>query len=109
MKLIYRANTYEYNPHKTPRRPFQKVREAGAAAYNLSYRGVTYHVDPNVKQNKVSVAPAAYKLIYRGITYWVNRNAQGEITAMTSSANYFQNPTLSNPSARQKAANEYSL
>lgn len=108
MKLIYRANTYDYNPHKTPRRPFQKVRKAGAT-YNLSYRGVNYHVDPNIKQSKVSELPAAYELIYRGITYWVNRNAQGEITAMTSSANYFQNSTLSNPSARQKAAKEYSV
>lgn len=108
MKLIYRANTYDYNPDKTPRRPFQQVREA-RPAYNLNYRGVTYRVDPNAKQSEVHVKPAACELIYRGITYLVNRNAQGEVAAMTSFANYSQNSTWTNPSATQKAAKEYSL
>ncbi|MDZ4877642.1 MAG: hypothetical protein CLLPBCKN_007077 [Chroococcidiopsis cubana SAG 39.79] len=86
MNLIYRAMIYERNPDKLPDRPFQQVREAGAA-YNLSYRGVTYRVDPNIKQSEVFVKPAAYELIYRGMTYSVNRNEQGKVIAITSSAN----------------------
>ncbi len=65
MELIYRGTTYNYNPDKTPGRPFKQVREAGPA-YNLNYRGVTYRVDPNAKQSEFSVRPAAYELIYRG-------------------------------------------
>lgn len=68
MKLIYRGTSYNYNPDKTPGRPFQQVREAGSA-YNLEYRGINYHVDPNAKYSKVVVRPAAYELIFRGITY----------------------------------------
>jgi YHS domain-containing protein len=85
MKLIYRGTTYNYNPDKAPGRPFQQVREAGSA-YNLTYRGVTYRVDPNSKSAEVPIAPAAYKLIYRGITYFVNSTAQGEVTAVTQPA-----------------------
>lgn len=86
MELIYRATTYNYNPKRTPTRPFQQVREAGAV-YNLNYHAFTYRVDPNVKQSKVFVEPAAYELIYRGMTYSVNRNEQGEVIAINSSRN----------------------
>lgn len=82
MKLIYRGITYERHPSKASGRPFQQVRES-RAAYNLSYRGVTYRVDPNAKPAEVPVKPVAYKLIYWGITYLVNRNAQGEVTVVT--------------------------
>lgn len=86
MELIYRATTYNYNPNKTPTRPFQQVREAGAV-YNKNYHAFTYRVDPNVKQSKVFAGSAAYELIYRGMTYSINRNEQGEVIAITSSAN----------------------
>lgn len=71
MQLIYRGTTYERHPSSG--RPFQQVREPGAA-YNLSYRGVTYRIDPNAKPTEVPVKPVAYKLIYRGVTYLVHRN-----------------------------------
>lgn len=80
MKLIYRGTTYDRNPDKTPGRPFQQVRGNGPA-YNLTYRGVTYRVDPNSKSAEVPIVPAAYKLIYRGITYFVNSTAR-EVTAV---------------------------
>ncbi|MES1026582.1 DUF4278 domain-containing protein [Gloeocapsa sp. BRSZ] len=100
MELIYRGTTYDYNPNKAPGRPFEQVREAGPA-YNLTYRGVTYRVDPNVKQSEAPVRPAAYELIYRGVTYCVNRNEQGEVTAITSSTSPSKKRTLTIP-ARQK-------
>ena len=68
MRLIYRATTYERNPDQAPGRPFQQVRESGPA-YNLTYRGVTYRIDPNAKPTEVPVPPATYNLIYRGVTY----------------------------------------
>ncbi len=101
MEFIYRGTTYNYNPDKTPGGPFQQVREAGPT-YDLNYRGVTYRVDPNAKQSEVPVRSAAYELIYRGMTYWVNRNEQGEVTAITSSANPSKNQTLTTVPAGQK-------
>lgn len=95
MELIYRGNTYSYNPDKTPGRPFQQVRESGSA-YNLTYRGVNYRIDPNTKSCEVPRRPAAYKLIYRGMTYWVNRNAQGEVTATTASTSLSNHRTSTN-------------
>lgn len=81
MKLIYRGMTYERHPSKASGRPFQQVRESGAA-YNLSYRGVTYRIDPNAEPAEVPVKPVAYELIYRGVTYLVNRNVR-EVTVVT--------------------------
>ncbi|WP_250123427.1 DUF4278 domain-containing protein [Chroococcidiopsis sp. CCMEE 29] len=69
MELIYRGTTYERHPSKASGRPFRQVREPGVA-YNLSYRGVTYRIDPNAKPAEVPVKPVAYKLIYRGVTYF---------------------------------------
>ena len=69
MKLIYRGITYERHPSSSSGRPFQQVREPGAA-YNLSYRGVTYRIDPNAKPTEVPVKLVAYRLIYRGVTYY---------------------------------------
>lgn len=62
MKLIYRATTYDYNPSKAPSGPFQQARDSGPA-YNLTYRGVTYRVEPNAKPAE-PVLPATYTLIY---------------------------------------------
>jgi YHS domain-containing protein len=69
MELIYRGTIYERHPSKASGRPFRQVREP-EVAYNLSYRGVTYRVDPNPKPMEVPVEPVAYKLIYRGVTYF---------------------------------------
>lgn len=87
MKLIYRGITYERHPSSSSGRPFQQVRESGAA-YNLSYREVTYRVDPNAKPAEDSVNSGFYQLIYRGITYLVNRNERGEVTVVTQPGGY---------------------
>jgi hypothetical protein len=93
MKLIYRGTTYNYNPaNVASRRPFQHTRTSDSA-YELIYRGNTYRVEPAAIA-KAPVKPVAYELIYRGMTYWVNRNEQGEVTAITSSANPSKHRTL---------------
>ncbi len=99
MKLIYRATTYDYNPDKAPSRPFQQVHESGRA-YNLTYRGVTYRVDPNALRVEVPVA-ATYYLIYRGVTYIVNRNAHGEVTLVNQPASTPKVGILSSPNSVQ--------
>jgi hypothetical protein len=69
MKLFYRGTTYARHPSQADNRPFQQVRESGAA-YNLSYRGVSYRIDPNAT---VELArPVVYQAIYQGIRYFVN-------------------------------------
>lgn len=78
MKLIYRGMTYERHPSKASSRPFQQVREPGAAYY-LSYRGVTYQIDPNTKPAEPA-RPVVYQATYRGITYFVKKTARGEVT-----------------------------
>ena len=79
MKLTYRGTTYDRHPSQADNRPFQQVREPGAA-YNLSYRGVTYRLDPNA-QPVESARPVTYQAIYRGITYFVRKTARGEVLA----------------------------
>lgn len=69
MKLIYRGMTYEHHPSKASGRPFVQVREPGAA-YHLSYRSVTYRIDPQTKATQVSAKLVGHKLIDRGITYY---------------------------------------
>lgn len=85
MKLIYRGTTYDYNS-SNPGRPFQQIRGNGSA-YNLTYRGISYRIDPNTKSAEVPIVPATYKLSYRGITYLVNRNTQGKISAVAQLEN----------------------
>jgi|ERR671933_1724074 hypothetical protein len=103
MKLIYRGNTYNYNPaNVTARRPFQHTRTSDSA-YELIYRGNTYQVEPTAIA-KAPVKPEAYELIYRGVTYWVNRNEQGEVTAMTLLANSSKKASMTaRPSTQQVA------
>lgn len=72
MKLIYRGLKYDRHLHKPYSHPFQLVVRSGAA-YNLTYRGVTYRVEPNAKPVKVPEKTVTYKLIYRGVSYLVNR------------------------------------
>lgn len=85
MKLIYRGTTYDRNPSQASDRPFQQFRESGAA-YNLSYRGVTYRIDPNAKPVEPA-PPEVYQAIYRGITYLVNSTGRGEVTLLASGEN----------------------
>lgn len=89
MKLIYRGNTYDYDPtehrHDNAGRPVKSAPRL-QAPYTLMYRGATYHVDPTVPQTQSSL-PRAYDLMYRGETYHVDRDAQGNLTALTQSAN----------------------
>ena len=77
MKLIYRGTTYDRHPSQADNCPFQQVRESGAA-YNLSYRGVTYRIDPNATVEPTQLV--VYEAIYRGITYFVNKTANREVT-----------------------------
>ena len=89
MKLIYRGNTYDYDPTQSrPTNAGRPVKSAPRlqAPYTLMYRGTTYHVDPTVPQTQSSL-PRAYDLIYRGATYHVDRDAQGNLTALTQSTN----------------------
>lgn len=88
MKLIYRGNTYDYDPTQArpdnaggPVKPAPRLQ----APYTLMYRGATYHVDQTVSQPQSS-HPRSYDLMYRGATYHVDRDAQGNLTALTQSA-----------------------
>ncbi|MHC5745833.1 MAG: DUF4278 domain-containing protein [Nostoc sp.] len=81
MKLYYRGLSYEYNSieaAKRATRPFAPVRHQGSA-YNLTYRGVSYSVDPNIEAAEVFTPRVAYQLIYRGVTYFVEKTHTGEV------------------------------
>ena len=82
MKLIYRGETYEYNPDVS--RPGNTGRLArpvrlAQTPYNLIYRGSTIEIDPSASQEAVPL-PTHYNLIYRGSTYHVDRNSQSIAT-----------------------------
>ncbi len=88
MKLIYRGNTYDYDPTQSrpdnagrPVKPAPRLQEP----YTLMYRGATYHADPTAAQPQ-SFQPRSYDLLYRGATYHVDRDAQGNLTALTQAA-----------------------
>ena len=86
MRLYYRGLSYEYNSSQAAKkatRPFAPVRHQGSA-YNLTYRGLTYHVDPNIEPAEVSTQPVVYQLIYRGVTYFVERTDTGEVSTVFS-------------------------
>ncbi|WP_414586661.1 DUF4278 domain-containing protein [Scytonema sp. PCC 10023] len=82
MKLYYRGLSYELDSshaaNKKTEKPFQSVRPIGSP-YNLIYRGVTYHVNPNVNLDEVSAPLVTNKLVYRGIVYTVNKTTVGDI------------------------------
>jgi hypothetical protein len=89
MKLYYRGLSYEYNSQEAAKkatRPFAPVRPSGSG-YNLTYRGLTYRVDPNIKLAEVSTPPLAYQLIYRGIAYFVNKTYTGEVSGVSKPVN----------------------
>lgn len=87
MKLCYRGQTYEYQPSQEAKQPFQPFTPSGKP-YNLKYRGVTYHVDPNTQSTEAALSPTAYKLIYRGLTYLINRNERTEVTIVSQPASF---------------------
>lgn len=84
MKLYYRGLSYEYNSEEAKKatRPFAPVRHKGSD-YNLSYRGLTYRVDPNIELAEVSTPPVAYHLIYRGIAYFLKKMHTGEVSGVS--------------------------
>jgi Domain of unknown function (DUF4278) len=104
MQLIYRGNTYNYDPTKVKARiPFP---HPGESAYELIYRGCTYLFRPNMAK-LADVKPRSYELIYRGNTYQVNRNAAGKVTAITDSTQLLQPKISTTPLARAKVADQY--
>jgi hypothetical protein len=74
MKLIYRANTYDYDA--TLLRRTDRAMSEPASAYRLIYRGVSYLVDPEVTPEKTD-RPASYELICRGTVYRVSQTIAG--------------------------------
>jgi len=86
MKLCYRGLSYEYDPSKKTKQPFQPASKLGAA-YKLMYRGVTYYVHLNAKSVEVHLPLVAYQLTYRGITYSINRTVQAEVTVASKPVN----------------------
>jgi Domain of unknown function (DUF4278) len=86
MKLIYRGNTYNYDPMKAKNRP--SFPRTGESPYKLIYRGSTYQFDPTIAQldNSKSIS---YELIYRGNSYQVNRNEIDRTATITNSFNIF--------------------
>jgi hypothetical protein len=89
MNLYYRGLSYEYDSSKVSsnkiQQPFQPVPQIGTA-YNLIYRGLTYHVEPSSQSTQVPLAPVTYQLNFRGITYFVNQTAQGKVTIASQPA-----------------------
>jgi hypothetical protein len=77
MQLIYRGNTYDYDPAQFTDRPFQPVARSGPM-YTLMYRGCTYQVDPNAPLAEMPVIPRTYELIYRGSVYLVTQIAANQ-------------------------------
>jgi hypothetical protein len=84
MKLIYRGQSYEYEPGVGEAPVVEQVREP-RASYTLQYRGMAYTVDPNVVVRQPVVRPVT-NLIYRGVTYGMNgwqpsaEQAKGTVT-----------------------------
>jgi Domain of unknown function (DUF4278) len=76
MQLFCRANTYDYDPGKTPKRPFQPVERSGTA-YSVTCRGRTYTIDPSAHSTTRGDRARIYQLISRGVTYFVHWTAEG--------------------------------
>ncbi|WP_138499744.1 DUF4278 domain-containing protein [Nostoc sp. PA-18-2419] len=86
MKLYYRGLTYEYNSTEAAKkatRPFAPVPHQGSA-YNLTYRGLTYRLDPNIEPAKVFTPSVTYQLIYRGVAYLVEKTHTGQTSTKFS-------------------------
>lgn len=76
MQLFCRGNIYDYDPGKTPKRPFQPVARSGAV-YTLISRGTTYTIDPSSDRAKMLDRTRIYQLISRDVTYFVHWTAEG--------------------------------
>jgi Domain of unknown function (DUF4278) len=89
MKLYYRGLSYEYDPDKVGSKkveqPFRPDPVIGPA-FNLMYRGVKYHLNPNSKSPKAPLSPITYKLSFRGITYFVNKTPLAEVIVASQPA-----------------------
>ncbi len=72
MKLYYRGLSYEYEPSQVDSKKTQRALTSG---HNWTYRGASYHVNPNSKLDEVPQTPLANKLSFRGIAYYVNKTA----------------------------------
>lgn len=71
MKLFYRGVGYDHDAQAVQSdRPWNRVR-AARAGYTLTYRGVSFNVDPNQEVPDHSALPVA-QLTYRGVAYGLN-------------------------------------
>ena len=61
MKMLYRGVAYELN--------YQSVQTAPQSHVRLTYRGQTYHRQPQLAGNKLRATIAAVTLTYRGHSY----------------------------------------
>ncbi len=75
MKLIYRANTYDYDATLLMRT--DRAIPKPASTYRLIYRGVSYLVDPEAVTSEKPDRPASYELICRGTIYRVSQTMAG--------------------------------
>jgi hypothetical protein len=82
IKLIYRGNTYDYDPDRV--RANSPLPHARKFARNLIYRGVAYHFDSALSKPD-AVKLCSYELIYRGSTYRVHRHEKGEVRYQSTS------------------------
>jgi Domain of unknown function (DUF4278) len=102
MKLIYRGETYNYDP--TQAKASRAIRPTDQAVYDLIYRGALYRVDPSLAK-PTSSKPRSYELICRGYTYQVTRNEAGELIAMGPATKRFKGGQLP-PQAMLKAVDK---
>ena len=102
MKLIYRGDSYKYDPTQrrsgNTGRPGRSTHQA--APYTLIYRGVTITVDPR-SAAQLPTLPSEYNLIYRGVTYRGQRDAQGRTVALTQAPAKLQAPNIPSTLPRQ--------
>jgi hypothetical protein len=73
MKLIYRANSYDYDATLLMRT--DRIIPNPGPAYRLIYRGASYLVDPKTAMPQKPDRPASYELICRGTIYRVSQTA----------------------------------
>jgi hypothetical protein len=80
MKLIYRGESFDYNPNKTSGNLGRPARapHISQTPYTVIYRGQTLRIDP--ANTAEAALPQNYELIYRGETYRMNRTGQAAAT-----------------------------
>lgn len=72
MKLMYRGQTYDYNPAPTTAQAGQNGK-----TYQLTYRGAAYQANAIDHAQVPAASPVDHKLSYRGTPYHLGQNAQG--------------------------------